>query len=205
MPDVTPADICNMKFVFYVLAITLFSYGCEELEKVTPEDEIPVTGAVKYVIPAGEHYCNQPAYDTINTGTIKFRAIFDSSAIYQTKSENNQADINKLYGMSDCGSMHHTNSARFGWVWNKNKLEIWAYTYTNSKRNYEFVDTVSLNIFHTYEIVFTDSSYVFKLNDSFTQMPRACQKEANGYKLYPYFGGDETAPHEITIIIDDIE
>jgi hypothetical protein len=34
-------------------------------------------------------------------------------------------------------------------------------------------------------------------------MARGCSsKKANGYKLYPYFGGSETAPQEIKIKID---
>jgi hypothetical protein len=35
-------------------------------------------------------------------------------------------------------------------------------------------------------------------------MPRAAATvKAKGYRLYPYFGGDETAPHDITISIRD--
>jgi hypothetical protein len=116
----------------------------------------------------------------------------------------NQADINKLYGVSDCATAHQQNSARFGWVWNNNRLEIWAYSYTNGQRKYAFVEAVSLNAYHTFEIAFTDTSYIFKVNDKTVALPRHCKGTAEGYKLYPYFGGDEPAPHEVTILIEDL-
>jgi hypothetical protein len=66
------------------------------------------------------------------------------------------------------------------------------------------VDTVSLNEFHQYEIAFTDSSYLFKVNKT-VELPRSCKSAADGYKLYPYFGGNEPAPHEVTIVIEDLQ
>ena len=48
---------------------------------------------------------------------IKFAAKFNSSAIYDLGNDN-QDDVNKLFGFSDCYSAHHSNSARFGWRWN---------------------------------------------------------------------------------------
>jgi hypothetical protein len=193
-----------MKFLTLAFSVSLiFFTGCDELERITATNQ-PETGLTTYVIPAGEHYCSQSEYRKMNVSSIKFRARFDSSAIYETKAKNNQADINKLYGISDCGSSHQTNSARFGWVWNNNRLEIWAYIYADGQRQFRFVDSVSLNEFHQYEIAFTDSSYVFKVNNS-VELPRGCKSEADGYKLYPYFGGDEAAPHEVTIVIEDLK
>jgi hypothetical protein len=193
-----------MRFISIILsAVILITTGCDELEKINLQEE--QVAVVKYVIPMGQHYSTQSALQQMSTESIKFKAMFDSSAIYKTTVQNNQEDINKLYGMSDCNSAHQNNSARFGWVWNKNNLEIWAYTYSDSQRDYIFIDTISLNAFHTYEIIFGDSNYTFKLNNVSVELPRLCQNEASGYKLYPYFGGDETAPHEITIMIQDIQ
>jgi hypothetical protein len=36
-------------------------------------------------------------------------------------------------------------------------------------------------------------------------MDRGCSGGSlASYQLYPYFGGDETAPHDITILIDEL-
>jgi hypothetical protein len=56
-----------------------------------------------------------------------------------------------------------------------------------------------------YEIIFTDTEYIFHVDNSTVSLPRHCSDDASGYKLYPYFGGDEAAPHEITIEIEDLE
>jgi hypothetical protein len=190
-----------MKFLTLLMAAALLLYGCDELEQLTGEQE---AGLTTYTIPAGEHYCTESGYQKMNVSSIKFRVLFDNSAVYETNAKENQADINKLYGVSDCGTSHQTNSARFGWVWNNNRLEIWAYAYADGQRQYRFVDTVSLNEFHQCEIAFTDSSYIFKVNNT-VELPRSCKSKADGYKLYPYFGGDETAPHKVTIVIEDLK
>jgi hypothetical protein len=186
--------------VLFGLAFVVFS--CEELEQIRVDE--PEEKAVLYVIPSGEHYARQSAYRALKVSTIKFSAQFDNSAIYKTVDEKNQGDINKLYGVSDCNTPHQTNSARFGWRWYNNKLEIWAYAYVNTERKSTFITAVALNSSNVYELSFTNSSYIFKVNDVAVTLPRSCQNEADGYKLYPYFGGDEPAPHEIKIRIEDL-
>lgn len=169
----------------------------EEEKEAAPEIE-------KYVILAGEHHATL-SFENIAVDQLKFKALFDSTAIYNTIDPANQGDINKLYGVADCNSYHHTNSARFGWRWYENKMEIWAYTYVNGERNYALVDTVSLGSFNEYEISFQENKYLFRLNDKEVEMPRHCEATAEGYKLFPYFGGDETAPHDISIWIEELK
>jgi hypothetical protein len=194
-----------MKFLaFLSVAVLLLVSGCDELEQITTLVDQPETELTTYIIPAGEHSCNHSKYKKVNASSFKFKALFDSSAVYATKSKKNQTDINKLYGISDCGTSHQANSARFGWVWNNNRLEIWAYIYADGQRQFHFVDSVTLNKFYQYEIAFTDSSYIFKVNNT-VELPRSCKSAADGYKLYPYFGGDEAAPHKVTIVIEDVK
>lgn len=195
-----------MKFLFFLFTAALFLLsGCDEPDPASaPALTDQPEAAITYVIPAGEHFSNQSEYREMSVSYIKFRAMFDSSAVYETKDVGNQADINKLYGISDCATAHQINSARFGWVWNHNRLEIWAYVYADGQRQFRFVDAVSLNKFYQYQIAFTDSSYIFKVNNS-VELSRSCKGTADGYKLYPYFGGDEPAPHEISIVIEDLK
>lgn len=176
----------------------------EQAEEIRSKDPV-ADSVVLYNIPAGAHYSQQSSFHTLTASSIRFKARFDSSAIYQTRDESNQGDINKLYGLSDCNSGHQVNSARFGWRWFDHALQIWAYAYVNSERKMAFVGNVSLGSMDTYEISFTDSTYRFKVGETEVSLPRHCSGEATGYKLYPYFGGDEPAPHEVIIGIKDIQ
>lgn len=196
----------NRLLIVFTAAICMLA-SCDELEKITARDpdQAENDSIVTYVIPTGSHYSKQSSAQLLIRGKIKFKVRFDSSAIYQTRDKNNQADINKLYGMSDCGNSHQVNSARFGWRWYNNRLEILAYSYINGQRQSAFVAHVPLNTYNTYEISFGDASYKFTLNSTSVQLPRSCSAEASGYKLFPYFGGDEQSPHEIKIQIQDLE
>jgi hypothetical protein len=188
-----------------VAAVLLF-VGCDNEIALTLGDNKAKTDSITvYIIPAGSHYAKQSAYRPLSATRIRFKARFNKSAIYQTAEKGNQEDINKLYGMSDCDSNHQMNSARFGWRWYNNALEIWAYTYANSARKLAYIGSVPLNAYASYEIAFTNTTYIFQVNGSTVSLPRHCRLEAKGYKLYPYFGGDETAPHEITIDIEDVQ
>lgn len=157
----------------------------------------------KYVIRKGEHHATL-TYETAELSRLKFKALFDSSSVYKTLDPANQGDINKLYGVSDCNSYHHNNSVRFGWRWYDNQLEIWAYSYVNGERFSSFIDTVQLDTYNTYEILFSENKYVIRLNDKEVEINRACQAKSAGYKLFPYFGGNESAPKDISIWIQEL-
>jgi hypothetical protein len=158
-----------------------------------------------YVIAQGAHETTDPfVYQTIQT--LTFKAKFDSSAIYKTVDSTNQFDTNKLYGFSDCGTFHQTNSARFGWRWVNGNLEIMAYCYINGIRPEAVcVDTVALNAVNTYKLEFKSDRYIFSVNDSNrVEVLKSCNYSGLRYKLYPYFGGNEVAPHEIKIWIEEL-
>jgi len=133
------------------------------------------------------------------TGHKRFDITFDKSAAYTTRNPQNQGDINKLFGFSDCGSQHQVNSARFGWRWYKNNLEIHAYTYQNKVRSAVYIGNVVIGKASRFELRVDKASYVFILDGKRVILPRACSGIPAGYLLYPYFGGDEPAPHDIHI------
>jgi len=176
-------------------------YSCKT-DTITPVTATTNPETIVYTIKKGEHDTNSPLALRTAT-TIKFEATFDASAIYQTIDKANQADINKLYGVADCRTDHHTNSARFGWRWYNNQLEIHAYTYLDKVRHSKLVGVVELNKAYTYEIQLQDNKYKFILDDTTVELPRHCNGKGEGYQLYPYFGGDEVAPHDITIRIKE--
>ncbi|WP_246000438.1 hypothetical protein [Pontibacter diazotrophicus] len=172
---------------------------------MVPKQEQPqVDREAIYTIKEGFHYADINSYKRRTTDRLRFSVVFDSTAIYTTADPDNQGDINKLYGLSDCGSAHHTNSARFGWRWYNGKLELHAYTYFNNERNAAYVGSVTLGEPAICEIRMENKKYVFYLNGKSVSLPRACTGTGEGYQLYPYFGGDETAPHDVTITIREL-
>ncbi|MHC2991468.1 hypothetical protein OB13_07635 [Pontibacter sp. HJ8] len=184
-----------------LLILLLFS-SCENSTDTTA-DAPPEPAGITYKIPKGSHATQSPV-KFINSSLIRFEAVFNTTAIYTLANSANQADINKLYGVSDCGTEHHTNSARFGWRWYNGQLEIHAYTYQNKKRNTAYIGAVALGKPSLFEIRIEDNRYTFHLNEKQVVMERNCTGTGGGYQLYPYFGGDEVAPHDITIGIKEL-
>jgi hypothetical protein len=185
------------------VGLSCFVLSACQTVSVAPIPTKPVAEATMFIIKKGEHSSNAPV-KLLTSSAIRFEATFDASAVYETSVKENQADINKLYGMADCRSDHHSNSARFGWRWYNGKLEVHAYTYFNKTRHSKWVGIVDLNKAYTYEIQLQDDKYVFSLNGQQIDLPRHCNGTGEGYQLYPYFGGDETAPHDITIAIKNL-
>jgi hypothetical protein len=46
--------------------------------------------------------------------------------------------------------------------------------------------------------------YKFEVNGKTVLLPRHCSGKYVRYKLYPYFGGDEVAPHDIKIYLNEL-
>ena len=133
---------------------------------------------------------------------MKFTVRFDSSAIYQTTDRENQYDINKLYGFSDNNMDHHQYSARFGWRWSDGALRLFAYVYNEGKVESKELSAVNIGEEIHCSIKVQSDTYLFSLNNQLTEMPRkSTTLTGKGYQLYPYFGGDELAPHEVDIWI----
>jgi hypothetical protein len=193
------------KFVLYgTLLALLFSAGCtkesipENLSTSTSDAE----SFVRYLIPQGAHYATTNDYKATDYRTLKFTVRFDSSCIYKTVLAQNQWDINKLYGFADNGALHHQYSARFGWRWSEGALRLFAYTYNNGERASKELCTIGIGKDVRCAITANGEEYIFSVDDKTTKMPRhSSTSSARGYQLYPYFGGDETAPHEVRIWI----
>lgn len=169
-----------------------------------PKDKSPLAGFTKYTIAKGSQSSAQSAFKSVSVDSMVFDVLFDSTAIYTTQLRENQGDINKLYGFSDCSSFHHSNSARFGWRYHKKGLELFAYTYAGGKRSFVSMGSINVNQKYTCTIVAKKGKYVFYLNNSQeTLMERGCNSGLQ-FRLYPYFGGNETAPHNMNIWIKDV-
>lgn len=188
--------------------LLLLLAGCKKdnlSENLSTPPPLPAaTGFLQYVIPKGEHYATANSYKLVESAEMKFTVRFDSTCIYKTTDPQNQLDINKLYGFSDNGGMHHQFSARFGWRWSGGALRLFAYTYNNGVRESKELTTIAINKEVHCAIRINKAAYVFTVDEKAETMPRqSTTAMAKGYKLYPYFGGDEAAPHEVRIWIKE--
>ena len=162
------------------------------------------TAFTTYTIRKGQNYCDQNTIKLVKTSEMKFVARFDTSAIYATVNPVNQYDINKLYGFSE-GYNHQVNSARIGWRWSDGALRLFGYVYKSSVRYSQEITTIPFNTDITCSIKLSGYNYLITANGITVTLPRALNTaSASGYQLYPYFGGDETAPKNISIKIKNI-
>jgi hypothetical protein len=156
-----------------------------------------------YKIEQGEHSSNH-LVRTLAHDYLMFNCTFNQSAKYTTVDPVNQGDINKLMGFADCNDSHQKNSARFGWRWFNGELQIHAYVYNDGVRSSEFIRAVGIGSNHSYKIQMTSDTYEFTVDNTTVSMPRTNDCEFGVYyMLFPYFGGDEVAPQDITILVDE--
>lgn len=189
--------------ILFLCAVTLLLFSCtKENTSLTPPAATDPAGFIKYTIKKGEHYASPNGFVPVDTAELKFTVLFDSSAVYTTTNPENQDDINKLYGFADNGAQHHQYSARMGWRWSDGALRLFAYVYNAGKVTSEEISTVPIGTPVRCRITVAGDQYVFYCNEWVKTLPRASTTpKAKGYLLYPYFGGDETAPHDVTIWI----
>jgi hypothetical protein len=187
-------------FLFFIILIILLISCKKEIDNLIGHRWI------KYTIEEGEHSSTVQIAPFHGT-QIKFKVIFNETAKYTSVDPINQWDVNKLFGFSDCNSQHHENSARVGWRWLNDKLELLAYVYVNGVETNEKICDVNFDEEIYCEIVDMGEHYKFIVNDSTVTMNRGCSNKGGlfRYYLFFYFGGDEKAPHDITVKIKEIK
>lgn len=182
------------------IAIAVFT-GCTK-DTVVPagSDKSPLTGFTEYIIPAGKQFSNGTVANAINTADYRFQAYFDSTAIY-TLPAGDQQDINKLTGFADNGTTHLEYSARFGWRWSEGRLRLFGYVHNNGIIQEKQIGAIDIGKVYTCSIKVSGKSYLFAVDGLGTvTLPReAATVTGQGYRLFPYFGGNNVAPHEIHV------
>ncbi len=180
-----------------VLILFLGVLSCEEFDDTVPFRE--------FKIPQGKHSSTHRLSE-MDHEWLSFEVIFDESAIYETVDPNNQADINKLFGFAECNSNHEENSIRFGWRWFNDELQVFAYEHLDGNIIWEQMGVVELNRTYRFNIFLFDDRYELEVeefgvkNTIMTRSELVCTKGAY-YLLWPYFGGNETAPQDISVFM----
>lgn len=133
--------------------------------------------------------------------TISKQITFTDSCRYNLNSED-QADINKLFGIGYFPSHHH-NSVRFGWRYDlkTEKIEVLAYWYENKVRKNMSLFFANIGKKYEYNIHALKGSHILSVKNTvgytiFVPIKRY------GFSLNPYFGGNKRAPHTMKILID---
>jgi len=167
--------------------------------------EVDDLGFRVYTIPEGEHRSGT-FYHTPNDSKIKFDFILDESAEYISEVSRNQSDINKIYGFSDFGKSHLKYSIRLGWRYMNGNTELCWLRHEDGKHKGETIRIIELNKIYNATIDIQTFWYVVVINGDTTNIirrPKGNWGLIRRYYLYPYFGGNEYAPHDITIKIKE--
>ncbi|MDP2692821.1 MAG: hypothetical protein Q8O88_04245 [bacterium] len=160
-----------------------------------------------YKIKKGKHLSGFRVSPIYNKKVSIYEVIFTKSCIYNL-GNSDQLDVNKLFGISF--GYHHTNSARFGWRAEGDKIQISVYCYKNGKRYMKDMCLVDINKTYSMTITNIGNYYEFEIKDTtsaFYSYAKISKPKTPkfGYKLWPYFGGNEPAPHDVEILMKKIK
>lgn len=157
----------------------------------------------KRTIYKGLHYAFPPILGASFKNTFAWRVNFNNSAIYNLQNEN-QWDINKLIGIRLHPFSNHTTSFRFGWLYNINtqKIDIYAYYYIKGNRNYELLTSISVNedLWLKIECLEKGGVKLTANNISWSNIGESLTYRLKYFSGF-YFGGNEVAPHTISVNI----
>lgn len=162
---------------------------------------------MEYSVEPYKHYFKPFAFGLYVKKHFKWTVCFDESCRYDLK-DDDQYDINKLVGVGYLWH-HHNNSARFGWNYNLStgKINLWAYCYDKKKRAWESLGEVEIGKSCRLILQVNKEEYLFQVIENNTEEPvgfARIPKTHNqflGYRLGTYFGGNKTAPHEMSVFL----
>ena len=159
-----------------------------------------------YLIKKGKHrsgFYFSPQFDIKH---IKRKILFKENCIYKF-GDVDDFDINKLFGVSF--GMHHTNSVRFGWNTDGDQIGIYNYYYKSGKRFMTKMISIPTETEFLFEIIIRDYYYELRIINTDGQLigwsnvskPKTTKWS---YHLFPYFGGNKVAPHNMEICMKKI-
>ena len=156
-----------------------------------------------FTIKEGKHYSDNrfhKAVHLLRTKTISYDVTFTESCKYQLGSPD-QLDINKLFGYSNCIDPH-IESTRVGWRWNGEKIAIFAYLYRDGARSDYHIKDIECGVEYTIQLERIEGHDIFKiLRAGAVVAVEVFERKPSlfAWSLWPYFGGNQTAPHDIHI------
>lgn len=158
-------------------------------------------GFKSYFIKKGNHRSGFFPNLYLKMVSSKYEIMFSDNCFYKL-GDVDDYDINKLFGISF--GLHHKNSMRFGWNIDEDKIAIYAYYYKLGIRFMNKLISINANEVYTFEIKVHDNFFELSIVNKNHQLINttniAKAKTVNwGYRLFPYFGGNKCAPHDMEI------
>jgi len=84
-------------------------------------------------------------------------------------------------------------------------LRLYGYVYVRGELTYQEITFVTIGADISCSIKLAADTYLFTVNGVAVSLPRGTSgSQVSGYQQYPYFGGNESAPHLITILIKSL-
>ena len=149
------------------------------------------------IIKKGTHKSWQCPELILNRDIIRYIVRFDDSCRYNIGKD--QGDINKLFGVGYFPH-HQRNSVRIGWNYHPetDKIRLYAYWYINGVRDWLYMDSVNIGEYVYLSIYINRGTHLIDIKEKTFVI---VSKGSFGYLLGPYFGGNQTAPHNINLEI----
>ena len=167
----------------------------------------------QYEIKKGNHYCSVSVFERLgsigwNVKKYSVRFVLHASCWWMPKRNNDDGDLNKLTGIS-YGLNDHSNSVRLTWVPDftvNGKIDIYGYTYdkksTDPKFEALYINSVQVGQSCDGCIEVLDKKYKITVNGVSKEMANVHPDSSLCFRLFPYFGGNNTAPQDMLIDID---
>jgi hypothetical protein len=162
-----------------------------------------------FVIPAGAHKARAEGagLTAMRAGapdrTVRFEVRFPEEAAYRTKAPGNQADWNKVMGLSTL--LIHRDSIRLGWRYlpGEDRMELGFYGYLAGERRTKALTRVKLGAWTLVELRMRPDGLRCTAGGSAHQEQGAVGVPDSPNPTWvlrtAYFGGDETAPHDVPL------
>jgi hypothetical protein len=166
-----------------------------------------------YLIKKGSHYCNVSIFERLfaigrNVKKYSVHFILHGDCWWAPPRNTDDNDLNKLTGMA-YGFSVHANSARLTWVPDFEKqgmIKIFGYVYdektTDPKFTAQYITTVPTGFRCDGTIEVQGNKYAFTVNGVTILMDNLHPDSGLCSRLYPYFGGNNTAPQNMHIDIE---
>ena len=111
---------------------------------------------------------------------------------------------NKVYGLID-GIFPHKNSVRVGFRKIKNKVQLSSIVYNNGKRTITPLVEIDENTISVCTIIKQKHEYVIYIDFKKFVFKRTSNFNLFSFRLFPYWGGVDKAPSDITLEIFEAE
>lgn len=130
----------------------------------------------------------------VKGGQINFNIFVSPGWVYNENAPGFQSGWNKLIGITD-GLNQHKNSVRIAWRSIGDKIFMSSYCYVNGERIISEMVEVPFG-WNSGSVMISGSTYRVVINSNVFETNRS-GSGAFRLMMYPYFGGNSTAPHEM--------